>query len=199
MLFVRFLVLVLILVFFVLALVGTLTLPIYSHKITDYNQDGKVRVSLWQIDVGQVTVSGINATQVPSSQAVRINYAGCSSFRAAFRAMQALSIAGTIFGFYALLTSCLQCFCRLKVKLPLFLFMLLAFLCEGALVVVGGIAYNTEFCKKLNANGNLTSVVFKGAGYKLDTGYIIEIVAAAGYLITFILTPFTQQLWCGKC
>lgn len=199
MLFVRFLVLVLVLVFFVLALVGALTLPLYSNKITDYNQDGKVRVSLWQIDVGKVSVSGVNQTQVPSSQAVRINYAGCSSFRAVFRAMQAFAIAGAIFGFYALLTSCLQCFCRLKVKLPLFLFLLLAFLSEAALVVVGGVAYGTEFCKKLNENGNLTSVVFKGAGYKLDAGYIIEIVAAVGFLITLIITPFTQQLWCGKC
>lgn len=199
MLFVRFLVLVLILIFFVLALVGTLTLPLFSHKITDYNQNGKVRVSLWQIDVSKVSVSGINETEVPSSQAVRINYAGCSSFRAAFRAMQAFAIAGTVFGFYALLTSCLQCFCRLKVKLPLFLFMLLAFVSEAALVIIGGVAYGTEFCKKLNENGNLTSVVFKGAGYKLDTSYIIEIVAAAGYLITFIITPFTQQLWCGNC
>lgn len=199
MLFVRFLVLVLILIFFVLALVGTLTLPLYSNKITGFDQNGKVRVTLWEIGVGKVDVSGINATKVPSSKAVRINYAGCSSFRATFRAMEAFAIAGTVFGFYALLISCLQCFCRLKVKLPLFLFMLLAFISEAILIIIGGVAYGTVFCKNMKNYGNLTAVVFKGAGYKLDSGYIIEIVAAAGYFITFIITPFTQQLWCGNC
>ncbi|KPA81454.1 hypothetical protein ABB37_03818 [Leptomonas pyrrhocoris] len=200
MLFVRFLVLVLILIFDVLALVGTLTLPIFSAKVSAYGlENGKVQVSLWEIHMSKMSLTGVNETEVPSSQPVRINYAGCSSFRATFRAMEAFAIAGTVFGFYAFLISCLQCFCRLKVKLPLFLFMLLAFISEAALVIIGGVAYGTVFCSKMSTESNLTSVVFKGAGYKLDTGYIIQIVAAVGYLITFLITPFTQQLWCGNC
>ncbi|KPI84150.1 hypothetical protein ABL78_6796 [Leptomonas seymouri] len=198
MLFIRFLVLVLILVFFVLALIGTLTLPVYSRQIKDFDQDGKIRVSLWYIDVSKVELSGANATVVPTSEAVRINYAGCSEFRATFRAMQAFSIACTIFSFYAFLTSCLQCFCRLKAKLPLFLFVLLAFISELLLVIIGGMAYATEFCKSVDHSANLTSVVFKGAGYQLDRGYIIQIVTTVGLLITLILIPFTQELWCGK-
>ncbi|CAC9551676.1 hypothetical protein, unknown function [Leishmania infantum JPCM5] len=198
MLIIRFVLLVLILVFFVIALVGTVSLPLYSNRITSYNQDGKVEVSLWNIVVGKVTVTGENSTNVPTSMPVRINYAGCEEFRATFRAMQAFAIGGTVFGFYALLVSCLQCFCRLKLKLPLFLFLFLAMLCELCVVFIGGAAYSKEFCKNLDKNGNLTTIIFKGAGYKLDTAFILQVVALVGYAICTIITPFTQQLWCGK-
>ncbi|KAK7200499.1 Amastin surface glycoprotein [Novymonas esmeraldas] len=199
MLVVRFILLVLILIFFVIALVGTVPLPLYSNKITSYNQNGKVTVSLWSIEVGVVTLTGENATTVPTSLPIRINYAGCNEFRSVFRAMQAFAIGGTVFGFYALLVSCLQCFCRLKVKLPLFLFIFLAALCELCVVVIGGVAYGREFCKSLDKSGNLTTVIFKGAGYKLDIAFILQVVALVGYVICLIIAPFTQQLWCGKC
>lgn len=199
MLFVRYVLLVLILVFFVLALVGTVPLPLYTNKITQYNQNGKVTVTLWSIEVGTATLSGENATTVPTSLPVRINYAGCEEFRATFRAMQAFAIAGTVFGFYALLISCLQCFCRLKVKLPLFLFLMLAAISELCVVVIGAVAYGKEFCHNLQADRNLTAVIFKGAGYKLDIAFILQVVALIGYVICFIISPFTQQLWCGKC
>ncbi|CBZ26271.1 hypothetical protein, unknown function [Leishmania mexicana MHOM/GT/2001/U1103] len=199
MLIIRFVLLVLILVFFVISLVGTVPLPLYSNKITNYNQDGKVEVSLWNIVVGKVTVTGENSTNVPTSKPVRINYADCEEFRATFRAMQAFAIGGTVFGFYALLVSCLQCFCRLKVKLPLFLFLFMAMLCELCLVFIGGVAYSKEFCKNLDKNSSSITVIFKGAGYKFDTAFILQVVALTGYAICTIITPFTQQLWCGKC
>ncbi|KAG5488836.1 hypothetical protein JIQ42_00453 [Leishmania sp. Namibia] len=199
MLLLRFILLVLILVFFIIALVGTVPVPLYSRKITDYDQRGKVEVSLWFISVGRVTLKGVNVTNVPSSLPVRINYAGCEEFRAVFRAMQAFAIGGTVFGFYALLVSCLQCFCRLKVKLPLFFFLFLAMICELCVVLIGGSAYSREFCENLDRNGNLTAIIFKGAGYKLDSGFVLQVMALVGYAICLTITPFTQQLWCGKC
>ncbi|GET93508.1 hypothetical protein, unknown function [Leishmania tarentolae] len=196
---VRFALLGLILVFFIFALVGTLTLPIYSKKVSDYNQDGKVVVSLWTMMVGTVTVTGENATDVPTSAPVRINFAGCEDFRATFRAMQAFAIGGTVFGFYALLVSCLQCFCRLKVKLPLLIFLFLATLCELLLVAIGGSAYSKQFCTNVSKETNLTAIMFKSAGYKLDAAFILQVIALVGYAICTVITPFTQQLWCGKC
>ncbi|CAJ1012911.1 putative Amastin surface glycoprotein [Leishmania naiffi] len=198
MLFIRFILLALILLFFVIALIGTTPLPLYSSKITNYNQNGKVEVSLWFIKVGTVSVTGENVTEVPTSSPVRINYAGCEEFRSVFRSMQAFAIGGTVFGFYAVLVSCLQCFCHLKVKLPLFIFIFLATLCELCVILIAGVAYGKEFCPSLARDGNLTTIIFKGAGYKLDSAFSLHVIALVGYTICLIITPFTQQLWCGK-
>ncbi|KAG5464264.1 hypothetical protein LSCM1_00445 [Leishmania martiniquensis] len=199
MLLLRYFLLLLILVVFIIALVGTVKVPLYSKEITDYDQHGKIEVSLWLMSVGNVTLKGENATNVPASLPVRINYAGCEEFRAVFRSMQAFAIGGTVLGFYALLVSCLQCFCRLKVKLPLFLFLLFAMICELCVVLIGASAFAKEFCKNPGKDSNLSTVIFKGAGYKLDSAFVLQVIALVGYAICLIITPFTQQLWCGKC
>ncbi|KAG5490570.1 hypothetical protein JKF63_00690 [Porcisia hertigi] len=198
MILLRYVLLALVLVFFVISLVATLPLPLYSQKIRDYNQDGEVIVSMWFISVGEVTLTGENATVTPTSLPVRVNYAGCEDFRATFRSLQAFSIGGTVFGFYAVLLSSLQSFFRLKVKLPLFLFILLATLCELLSVLVAGIAHSKEFCTNVDGSTNVTPVVFKNAGYRLSSSFTLHVVALVGYFSCLLITPFTQQLWCGK-
>lgn len=199
--FIRYLLLVLLLVFWVLALVGTLPLPLFSQSLNSYDQSGKASVTLWEIKTGEVTVSdGTVSTLVPGSIPVRINYMECGPFKTNFRAMQAFSMAGTIFGFYAFLISLLQCCCKLKVKLPLFIFVVLAFISELLLIILGAVAYTKSFCtdNKAYYNQSVAIMGFKEAGYGIGVSYILQIVACAGYLVCLILVPCSQQLWCGN-
>lgn len=196
MLCVRYVVLLVSLVAFVLSLVSTLTLPLYKNKITSYDQDGAISMSLWEVKVSETKLdTGVNVTNAGASKPVRINYAECSSFKACLRCMQAMAIAGTIFGFYTLLISILQCFFRLKVKCTLFVFYFLGFVSEIILLIVGGIVFTTSFCTNLESDGNTTAVVLKSAGYGIGPGYIVAIISTVIYIVGLVLVPFTQQLW----
>lgn len=194
----RWINLVLILVFFVIALVATCPVEWFKLNMDDrYGQTGTVQVTLWEFRDQSVSMTNDNGVTVNTNQIprARTNYLNCTGARDRFRAIQAFSIAGTVLGFYSFLICLLMCACCLKVKLPLFIFLCLAFISEFCAVIAAALAFTQDSCKdKINFFASL-----KSSGYSIGIGFILTIISCVGYLACFIITPFTQVLWCGDC
>lgn len=192
--------LVLIFVFFLLAFIATVPVPLYSYNLNKaFQQSGTVGVTLWSIRTSEVSIYVPNtvpeqSTKVPAIEEVRINYLNCTEQRSRFRAMQGFSIAGTVCGFYAFAICFLMCALKLKVKLALFLFLFASFLSEFFLVIVGAVTFTKSACE--GKENKLHS--FKEMGFSIGTAFVLQLIACLGYLVCLIITPFTQELWCGK-
>ncbi|EPY35638.1 hypothetical protein STCU_01036 [Strigomonas culicis] len=192
----RWIVLLMLLVFTVFSIVGT-TQPIFVHDLTEDDQTGKVTVTFFMIQMTKTTLTA-PAFTVPAGNYSRLNYASCGAFKSSMRASEAFAISGSVCGFFALLSSCVQCLFRLKMKLCIFVFTIFAFVSEFLCIIVVGSAYTTTFCKN-NYTTNSSAIVFKSVGYKLASGFVLHVVAVLGFAVCVILAPFTQQLWCGSC
>ncbi|CCW61202.1 unnamed protein product [Phytomonas sp. EM1] len=193
---IRYSVLLLSFVAFVFALLGTIPLPYFVRKLSKtYSQSGEIIVTLWSMHTTKIELDNGGTSVIASpTPEIRNHRLRCKEERDRFMTLQSFAIMGVVFGLYAFLMSCLQCFFYLKVKLPLLLLLALSFLSEFILIIVGISIYQNTGCKgKSNSFAS-----FKDADYAFGTSFIMHILCCFTYIICLLLTPFTQDLWCGK-
>ncbi|CCW69217.1 unnamed protein product [Phytomonas sp. Hart1] len=192
---IRYAVLLLSIIAFIFALLGTVPLPYLVRKLNQtYMQNGEVVATLWSIYATKIQLGKDTTMAVPPTREIRNYRLHCDEERNRFKAMQIFAILGVVFGFYAILMSCLQCCCYLKVKLPLFFIFALSFLSEIILILIGISLYRNTGCKgKPDAFAS-----FKDANYTFKTSFVMQILCCLTYLLCLVLTPYTQGLRHGK-
>ncbi|EPY42491.1 hypothetical protein AGDE_01432 [Angomonas deanei] len=197
----RWIVLLLTLAGAVLALVGTISLNVFSIDAKGkYGVNAKSTVNFFNIKAKDLSYTFSNGTTrsvnaIPDS---RFIYSTCKDLKNTFMAIEGFALSGIVLGFFTFLASAVQCLCRLKMKLILFIFACLSAFCELLTVILCAVAHSKTFCGKSTEMGNSSSINFKKSGYKLDIQFILHIVSLVVFVICLILIPFTQQLWCGS-
>lgn len=202
-LFVRYVVLLFTLIFFVTSLVGTLPLALFSFDFNGFlGQNGKLQVSIWSLvaqptSVNETDYDGAQqSTQTPKDfEVVRANYLNCTDARTVYRVAQGSSIATTTFGFFAFLTAMVLVTCRRKMKLSLFIYTLLALICSALLLTADSLLYTKSYCTD---NNRVEQKSFKESDYKPSVTFFLHCVSAGGWFVTLIIIPFAQGKWCDR-
>lgn len=200
--FLRYLLPPLTLASFLLSLIGSVPqVPLYSNNLDKYDQPGaKLNINLVTMQTDGFTMNNFVA---PTANNTRINYLYCSPFKVSMRAMMAMALATIVLSFFAFLISILQSVFKRKVKLMLLLYIGLGFICELVFVGLAATTYMHKFCADDVGNSapgifNTTMIDIKTFGYSFGIGFILHIVTLVLLFIALIITPFTQDMWCGK-
>lgn len=200
--FLRYLLLPLTLAAFLLSLIGSVPqVPLYSNNLDKFGQPGaKLNINLVTLQTSGFTMGNFYA---PEANNTRINYLYCSPFKVSMRAMMAMALATIISSFFAFLISILQSFLKRKAKLVLLLYIGVAFLCELIFVILAAVTYMHKFCADDVGDStrgiyNTTMIDIKTFGYSFGVGFVLHIVSLVLLFIALLITPFTQDMWCGK-